>query len=108
MVDAAPRRLMSSELGYGCTGGPVSTERLNLLVVQDRPYHRRHVTMEEEARVSRVAWAQSMDASDKVRSEGMSLRTTVIAQQLKNTELRVADRRRQAAITEMLALDRQR
>ncbi|GKA29891.1 hypothetical protein Tco_0716136 [Tanacetum coccineum] len=61
--------------------------RVNMLF-RDRPYHRRiALLIEEEARVSRVAWAQSMDASDKTRFEGMSLRTTVIAQQSEITEL---------------------
>ncbi|GJU79443.1 putative reverse transcriptase domain-containing protein [Tanacetum coccineum] len=153
MVDAAPGRLMSSELGYGITDtwddlvgaiqeiAPTTLEGVNQRVTElvatvdqedgimyslledaredrsllrgrvnmlfrDRPYHRRTaLLMEEEARVSRVAWAQSMDASDKARSEGMSLWTTVIAQQSEITELRVADRRRQAVITEMLAVD---
>ncbi|GJU72841.1 hypothetical protein Tco_1264246 [Tanacetum coccineum] len=41
--------------------------RVNMLF-RDRPYHRRTaLMMEEEARVSRVTWAQSMDASDKAR-----------------------------------------
>ncbi|GJZ17342.1 hypothetical protein Tco_0553465 [Tanacetum coccineum] len=128
MVDAAPGRLMSSELGYGITDTWDDLEdgimyslledaredrsllrgRVNMLF-RDRPYHRRTaLLMGEEARVSHVAYGQSMDASDKVRSEGMSLRTTVIAQQLEITELRVADRRRQAVIIEMLAADRRR
>ncbi|GKC77045.1 hypothetical protein Tco_1127819 [Tanacetum coccineum] len=39
--------------------------RVNMLF-RDMPYHRRTaLLMEEEPRVSRVAWAQSMDASDK-------------------------------------------
>ncbi|GKE50943.1 hypothetical protein Tco_1486099 [Tanacetum coccineum] len=80
--------------------------RVNMLF-RDRPYHRRTtLMMEEEARVSHVAWVQSMDASDKTRSEGMLLQTTVIAQQSEITELRAADRKRQAAIIEMLAADR--
>ncbi|GJY39862.1 hypothetical protein Tco_0426226 [Tanacetum coccineum] len=120
MVDAALGRLMSSELGYGITDtwddlvGTIQEDRSLLrgrvnMLFKDRPYHRRTaLLMEEEARVSRVVWAQSMDASDKTRSEGMSLRTTVIAQQSEITELRAADRRRQATITEMLAADRQR
>ncbi|GKA91832.1 hypothetical protein Tco_0813757 [Tanacetum coccineum] len=79
--------------------------RVNMLF-RDRPYHRRTALLiEEEARVSRVAWAQSIDAIDKARCEGMSLRTTVIAQQSEITELRAADRRRQAAITEMPTAD---
>ncbi|GJX06586.1 hypothetical protein Tco_0194518, partial [Tanacetum coccineum] len=128
MVDAAPGRLMSSELGYGITDTWDDLEddimyslledaredrsllrgRVNMLF-RDRSYHRcTALLMEEEAKVSRVGWAQSMDASDKTRSEGMSLRTMVIAQQLEITELRAVDRRRQTAITEMLAADRQR
>ncbi|GJV15234.1 hypothetical protein Tco_1360557 [Tanacetum coccineum] len=82
--------------------------RVNMLF-RDRPYHRRTaLLMEEEARVSRIAWAQSMDASDKARSEGMSLQTTVIAQQSEITELQAVNRRRQAAITEMLTANRRR
>ncbi|GJU35394.1 hypothetical protein Tco_1183748 [Tanacetum coccineum] len=70
------------------------------------PYHRRTaLLMEEEARVSCVAWAQSMDARDKARSEGMLLRTTVIAQQLEITELRAADPEETGVITEMLPWD---
>ncbi|GJV22033.1 hypothetical protein Tco_1371053 [Tanacetum coccineum] len=79
------------------------------MLYKDRPFHRRTtLLMEEEARVSRAAWAQSMDACDQVRSEGMSLQTTVMAQQSEITELRAADRRRQAVISEMLAADRRR
>nr|GFA18939.1 hypothetical protein [Tanacetum cinerariifolium] len=51
--------------------------------------------METEARLSRQAWVQSMDASDTARAEVMSLRTTVLAQQSKITGLRAADRTRQ-------------
>ncbi|GJU93776.1 reverse transcriptase domain-containing protein [Tanacetum coccineum] len=48
--------------------------------------------MPEAARLSRAAWARSMDACDQVHSEGMSLRTTVMAQQSEITELQAADR----------------
>ncbi|GJU05067.1 hypothetical protein Tco_1121497 [Tanacetum coccineum] len=102
MVDVAPGRLMSSELGYGITDTWDDLEdgimysllkdaredrsllrgRVNILF-RDRSYHRRTTLLMEEE-------------------------TTVIAQQSEITELRVADRRRQAAITEMLAADRQR
>ncbi|GJX54332.1 putative reverse transcriptase domain-containing protein [Tanacetum coccineum] len=62
----------------------------------DRPFHRRTALLiEEEARLSRAAWARSMDACDQVHSEGMSLRTTVMAQQSEIVELRAADQRRQ-------------
>ncbi|GJR20844.1 hypothetical protein Tco_0969371 [Tanacetum coccineum] len=82
--------------------------RVNILF-RDRPYHRRTALLiEEEARVSHVAWAQLIDASDKTRSEGMSLWTTVIAKQSEIIKLRAADRRRQAVITEMLTADHQR
>ncbi|GJT31273.1 hypothetical protein Tco_0911548 [Tanacetum coccineum] len=63
----------------------------------DRPFHRRTALLiEEEARLSRAAWARSMDACDQVHSEGISLRTTVMAQQSEITELQAADRRRLA------------
>ncbi|GKF18707.1 hypothetical protein Tco_0063625, partial [Tanacetum coccineum] len=61
-----------------------------------------------EARMSREDWGQSMNASDLVRAEVMSLHTQVVAQQAVITELQAADRRRQAAITEMLAADHRR
>ncbi|GJS33508.1 hypothetical protein Tco_0531890 [Tanacetum coccineum] len=64
--------------------------------------------MEEEARVSRAAWAQSMDACDQVRSEGISLRTTVMAQQSEITELQAADCRRQSVISDLLKADHRR
>ncbi|GJS89033.1 putative reverse transcriptase domain-containing protein [Tanacetum coccineum] len=57
------------------------------LLYRDRPFHRRTaLLMEEEARVFRAAWAQSMDACDQVRSEGISLQTTIMAQQSEITE----------------------
>ncbi|GJT05476.1 hypothetical protein Tco_0839938 [Tanacetum coccineum] len=62
----------------------------------------------EEARLSRAAWARSMDACDQVHSEGISLRTTVMAQQSEITELQAADRRRQAVITDLLKADYRR
>ncbi|GJR23703.1 hypothetical protein Tco_0972230 [Tanacetum coccineum] len=82
--------------------------RVNMLD-GDRPFHRRTaILMEEEARLSRAAWAQSMDACDQTHSEGISLRTTVMAQQSKITELQAADRRRQAVITDLLKADYRR
>ncbi|GJV69868.1 hypothetical protein Tco_1485377 [Tanacetum coccineum] len=79
--------------------------RVNMLY-RDRPFHRRTaLLMEEEARVSRAAWAQSMDAYDQVRSEGISLRTTVMAQQSEIAELQAADRRRQTVISDLLKAD---
>ncbi|GKF81723.1 hypothetical protein Tco_0240325, partial [Tanacetum coccineum] len=60
MLDAAPGRQTSRELGYGITS----------------------------------LWDDlSIDACDQVRSEGISLWTTVMAQQSEITELQAADRR---------------
>ncbi|GJT30498.1 hypothetical protein Tco_0910773 [Tanacetum coccineum] len=82
--------------------------RVNMLY-RDRPFHRRTALLiEEEARLSRAAWARSMDACDQVHSEGISLRTTVMAQQSEITELQAADRRRQAVITDLLKADYRR
>ncbi|GJR89482.1 hypothetical protein Tco_0213493 [Tanacetum coccineum] len=82
--------------------------RVNMLY-RDRPFHRRiALLMEEEARVSCAAWAQSMDACDQVRSEGISLRTTVMAQQSEIAELQAADRRRQTVISDLLKADHRR
>ncbi|GJT64646.1 hypothetical protein Tco_1016126 [Tanacetum coccineum] len=131
MLDAAPGRQTSRELGYGITDtwddlvgaiqeiAPTTLEglddarhdrallraRVNMLY-RDRPFHRRTaLLMEEEARVSRAAWAQSMDACDQVRSKGISLRTTVMAQQSEIAELQAADRRRQTVISDLHEAD---
>ncbi|GKG53843.1 hypothetical protein Tco_0555243, partial [Tanacetum coccineum] len=49
-----------------------------------------------------------MDACDQVRSEGISLRTTVMAQQSKIAKLQAADRRRQMVISDLLKADHRR
>ncbi|GJW55895.1 hypothetical protein Tco_0099980 [Tanacetum coccineum] len=156
MLDAAPGRQTSRELGYGITDtwddlvgaiqeiAPTTLEGVNQRVIElattvdqedeiiysqlddarydrallrarvnmlyrDRPFHRRTaILMDEEARLSRAAWAQSMDACDQTRSEGISLRTTVMAQQSEITELQAADRRRQTVITDLLKADYRR
>ncbi|GJS95367.1 hypothetical protein Tco_0802335 [Tanacetum coccineum] len=77
MLDAAPGRQTSRELGYGITDTwddllddarhdrALLRARVNMLY-RDRPFHRRTaLLMEEEARVSRAAWVQSMDACDQ-------------------------------------------
>ncbi|GKF28006.1 hypothetical protein Tco_0094348, partial [Tanacetum coccineum] len=46
--------------------------------------------IEGEARVSREAWVQLIDASDIARSEVSSLRTTVLVQQTKIGDLQMA------------------
>ncbi|GJY04205.1 hypothetical protein Tco_0370145 [Tanacetum coccineum] len=76
---------------------------------KDRCAHaRRTLLMKREGRMSRVAWGRSMNASDLACSEVMSLRTTVLGQQVVITKLQAADRRRQAMITELLAANRMR
>ncbi|GJQ97598.1 hypothetical protein Tco_0008737 [Tanacetum coccineum] len=129
-LEAAPGRPMSRELGYGIRdtwddlvgatkrewhdhprgGSPESYElaRVNMLE-SDSPFHRRTaVLMEEEARLSRAAWAQSMDVCDQTHSEGILLRTTVMTQQSEIVELRAADQRRQTVISELLKADYRR
>ncbi|GKD72487.1 hypothetical protein Tco_1330769, partial [Tanacetum coccineum] len=74
MIDAAPGCQRSSELGYGITDTldglledarhdrALLRGRVNMLY-RDMPFYRRTaLLMEEEARVSHAAWAQSMDA----------------------------------------------
>ncbi|GJR75435.1 hypothetical protein Tco_0087800 [Tanacetum coccineum] len=58
----------------------------------------------QDERLSREAWSQSMEASDTVRAEVMSLRITVLAQQSEIAALRAADRTRQAQLAETLRL----
>ncbi|GJU30044.1 hypothetical protein Tco_1173633, partial [Tanacetum coccineum] len=82
--------------------------RLNMMYRDRRAHARTARVMEAEARMSREAWGRSMDASDLARVEVMSLRTQVVAQQTVIIELQAVDRRRQAAITEMLAADHRR
>ncbi|GJX61557.1 hypothetical protein Tco_0294457 [Tanacetum coccineum] len=156
MLDAAPGRQTSKELGYGITDtwddlvgaiqeiAPTTLEGVNQRVTElvttvdqedeiiysqlddarydrallrarvnmlyrDRPFHRRTALLiEEEARLSHAAWARSMDACDQVHSEGISLRTTVMAQQSEITELQAADRRRQSVISDLLKADYRR
>ncbi|GKE01274.1 hypothetical protein Tco_1389257 [Tanacetum coccineum] len=105
MLDAAPGCQTSRELGYGITDTWDDLEdeiiysqlddarhdrallraRVNMLY-RDRPFHRcTALLMEEEARVSRATWAQSMDACDQA-----------------------ADRRRQTVILDLLKADHQR
>ncbi|GJR50983.1 hypothetical protein Tco_1401504 [Tanacetum coccineum] len=120
MLDAAPGRQTSKELGYGwmrsyilkldvCTIDRALLSARSHMLYRDRPFHRRTaLLMDEEARLSRAAWARSMDACDQVHSEGISLRTTVMAQQSEITELQAADRRRQSVISDLLKADYRR
>ncbi|GJZ35397.1 putative reverse transcriptase domain-containing protein [Tanacetum coccineum] len=66
---------------------------------RDRHYHdNTALLVEREARVSREAWAKSMDASHRARSEAITLRTMVSALQIENVELLAADHRQQIQI----------
>nr|GFC66101.1 hypothetical protein [Tanacetum cinerariifolium] len=56
--------------------------QLNMLRSDRRAHDRTARLMKSEARLSREAWVQSMDASDTARVEVMLLRTTVLAQQM--------------------------
>nr|GFA16595.1 hypothetical protein [Tanacetum cinerariifolium] len=61
--------------------------RLNMLFKDRRAHtYTRHL-METEARMSREAWVRSTDASDLVRGEVMSLRTTILGQMTEIREL---------------------
>nr|GEW06577.1 hypothetical protein [Tanacetum cinerariifolium] len=76
--------------------------RLNMLFRDRRAHTYTCHLMETEARMSREAWVRSTDASDLVRGEVMSLRTTVLGQMTEIRELHAADRRRQTVISELL------
>ncbi|GKC29319.1 putative reverse transcriptase domain-containing protein [Tanacetum coccineum] len=78
--------------------------QLNMLRKDRRAHGRTARLMETEARLSREACLQSMDASDITRSKVRALRTTMLAQQTKIAGLRVADRTRQAQLVETLTL----
>ncbi|GKE62941.1 hypothetical protein Tco_1513308, partial [Tanacetum coccineum] len=64
---------------------------LNMLFRDRRAHARIARPMETEARMSGEAWGRSMDASDLVRADIMSLRTTMLAQQSEIRELQLAD-----------------
>nr|GFC11927.1 hypothetical protein [Tanacetum cinerariifolium] len=129
-----PREIMRDpkrEIGYGITdswgkiveaiqGAQVSTDTelggymrefetrvrqdTNEIYMRRAHAYIRHL-METEARMSREAWVRSTYASDLVRGEVMSLRTTVLGQMTEIRKLYAADRRRQTVISEMLRAD---
>nr|GEU49429.1 hypothetical protein [Tanacetum cinerariifolium] len=80
------------------------SDQLNSL----RRYRRSHACtarlMNSEARASRKAWVQSIDASNTARSEVRVLQTMVLAQQIEIGNLRAADRRRQTQLAVALTL----
>nr|GEY49871.1 reverse transcriptase domain-containing protein [Tanacetum cinerariifolium] len=69
---------------------------------------RRDPERETEARLSREAWVQSVDASDLARGEVMSLRTTVLGQMTEIRKLHAADCKRQIMTSETLRADHKR
>nr|GEW48101.1 putative reverse transcriptase domain-containing protein [Tanacetum cinerariifolium] len=81
---------------------------------RDMRYHARTTSLiEVEARASRTAWAQSMDASDAACSGVIGLRNQVLALRTEITDLRAADckfqttvRTQQEEIRELRASDR--
>ncbi|GJU39921.1 hypothetical protein Tco_1192878 [Tanacetum coccineum] len=111
-IDRDIRRDPQREVGYGITdswdeivetlqGAPVST---------DTELGRHMTAFETRVRqdMDEIYTRRSMDASDLVRGEVMSLRTTILGQMPKIRELHAADRRRQAVISEMLKADQRR
>ncbi|GJQ92802.1 hypothetical protein Tco_0003941 [Tanacetum coccineum] len=78
--------------------------QLNLLRRDRRSHARTTRLMESEARASREAWVQSMDASDTACSEVSALWTLVLAQHTEIRDLLVADHRQQAQLAEALTL----
>ncbi|GJX65162.1 hypothetical protein Tco_0299505 [Tanacetum coccineum] len=90
------------------TGQQLLAGRLNMLFSDRHAHAHTARLMKIEARMFRQAWGGSIDASDLMRAEVMSLHTIVLAQQSKIKELQSVDRRRQTVITEMLAADHKR
>nr|GEZ62079.1 reverse transcriptase domain-containing protein [Tanacetum cinerariifolium] len=82
----------------------VMSGQLNLLH-KDRHFHARTARLRKsKAKISREAWAQSMDASDTARSKVRALRTTVLAQHTEIRDLRAADCKQEAQLVEALTL----
>ncbi|GKE55461.1 hypothetical protein Tco_1494646 [Tanacetum coccineum] len=82
------------------------SSQLNLLRRDRRSNARMARLMESDARASREAWVQSMDASDTTRSKVSARQTTVLAHQTEIGDLQATDRRRQTQIVEALTLMR--
>nr|GEY04957.1 hypothetical protein [Tanacetum cinerariifolium] len=73
---------------------PSTDRRADVPEAVDRYYHANTALLvEREDMITQEAWAQSMDASHKARSEVMILQTTVSALQTENGKLRAADDR---------------
>ncbi|GJW68914.1 reverse transcriptase domain-containing protein [Tanacetum coccineum] len=120
-LDAEIRQGLDREVGYGITytwdemdtneiygrlddaqdDKSLISGQLNLLRRDRRCYARMARLMKSEARASRDAWVQSMDASDTTRFEVSVIRTMVLAQQTEIGDLRAANHRRQAQLNVM-------
>ncbi|GJT55501.1 hypothetical protein Tco_0990555 [Tanacetum coccineum] len=150
MLEAAPGRQTTRELGYGITDtwddlvgaiqeiAPTTLEGVNQRVIElattvdqedeiiysqlddarydrallrarvnmldgDRPFHRRTaILMEEEARLSRAAWAQSMDACDQLGKQTIGDRDSSWrlkdSEELKHSDDRASESARPAKI----------
>ncbi|GJU82686.1 hypothetical protein Tco_1285051 [Tanacetum coccineum] len=108
-VTLPPRKRQDTDEIYGRLDDAqddrlLMSDQLNLLRRDRRSHARTARLMKGEARASREAWVQSIDASDTTRSEVKAVRTTVLAQQNEIRDLRAADRRRQAQLAEALTL----
>ncbi|GKE85027.1 hypothetical protein Tco_1558769, partial [Tanacetum coccineum] len=103
-MDREIRHDPERDVGYGITDSwdEIVETLQGAPLTRNRRAHIRFL-MEAEARMSREAWVGSMDASDLARAVVMSLRTTVLAQQLQIRELQSTNRRRQTVISKMLA-----
>ncbi|GJU75055.1 putative reverse transcriptase domain-containing protein [Tanacetum coccineum] len=94
MLDAAPGCQTSRELGYGITDTwddlvgaiqEIASTTLEGVNREDRSFQRRTALLiEEEARLSRAAWARSMDACEQAADRR---RQSVITEQLKATSV---------------------
>nr|GEZ37867.1 hypothetical protein [Tanacetum cinerariifolium] len=82
--------------------------RLNMLFRDRRAHAYTHHLIETEARLSQEAWVRLTDASDLIRDEVMSLRTTILGQMIEIRELHAADRMRQIEISELMRADHRR
>ncbi|GJW00315.1 hypothetical protein Tco_1555566 [Tanacetum coccineum] len=118
-LDREIRRDLEREVGYGIIDtwdemledmpGAPATDEIKLgqrmTNFRDRSAHAHTALLiKREAILSREAWGRSMIASDLTRSEVMTLRTHVVAQQLEIAALRAGDHARQAQLTETLRL----
>ncbi|GKE91196.1 hypothetical protein Tco_1572291, partial [Tanacetum coccineum] len=107
-MDREIRHDPEREVRYGITDLWVRQDMNEVYTRLDNEQSQRQLLAGRLNMLFREAWGQSMDASDLVRADVMSLRTTVLAQMSEIRELHDADRRRQDVISEMLKADQRR